>query len=358
MYMRTLSSGIRMAVASLLLVLPAVCLCFADPLDQAARPSPLASRNLLLSVARAGDRVIAVGQRGHIVYSDDRGVSWEQAVVPVSSDLTAVWFASARAGWAVGHDGVILHSADGGKTWAKQLDGHQANALMVADLERKVASSGKYSERAKALLAEATRYRDEGPDKPFLDVWFSDEKNGFAVGAYNLIFRTSDGGVHWESWFDRTDNPDFHHLNAIRGAGGEVYVVGERGRVLWLDTSVGRFVARPTPYAGSFFALAATSGYVTAFGMRGNAFRSGDKGLTWKKVDINGESDFTAACALEDGRIVAVSQAGQVMVSRDHGLSFDTEKGIEPMVFAAVSGAGGDRVAVAGIQGVRIQRLR
>jgi len=357
MYMRTLSPGIRTAVASMMLAFPAVCLPFADPLDLAARPSPLASQSLLLSVARAGDRVIAVGQRGHIVYSDDQGASWKQAGVPVSSDLTAVWFAGVRAGWAVGHDGVILHSADGGQTWVKQLDGRQAHSLMVEDLERKVAS-GKYPERTKALLTEAKRYRDEGPDKPFLDVWFPDEKNGFAVGAYNLIFRTSDGGAHWESWFDRTDNPGFHHLNAIRGAGDELYAVGERGLVLRLDTSVGRFVARPTPYVGSFFALAVNSGYLTAFGMRGNAFMSSDKGLTWKKAGVNGESDFSAACALEDGRIVAVSQAGQVMVSRDHGLTFDTEKGVESMVFSAVSGAGRNRIAVAGIQGVRVQSLR
>ena len=40
--------------------------------------------------------------------------SWQQADVPVSSDLVAVPFPTPTHGWAVGHDGVVLHSADAG----------------------------------------------------------------------------------------------------------------------------------------------------------------------------------------------------------------------------------------------------
>ena len=64
-----------------------------DVLDTPAMKSPLAARSLLNGLARAGKRIVAVGQRGHIVYSDDAGKSWQQAEVPVSSDLVAVYFA-------------------------------------------------------------------------------------------------------------------------------------------------------------------------------------------------------------------------------------------------------------------------
>jgi photosystem II stability/assembly factor-like uncharacterized protein len=46
---------------------PAQGAAFADVLDTPAQISPLASKSLLQSVTRAGDRLIAVGQRGHIV---------------------------------------------------------------------------------------------------------------------------------------------------------------------------------------------------------------------------------------------------------------------------------------------------
>ena len=137
----------------------------------------------------------------------------------MSSDLTAVYFVDAKQGWAVGHDGVVLHTDDGGDTWALQLDGRKANELLVAAMSEKVAAEPA-SEEAKKLLAEAERYKEQGPDKPFLDVWFADAQNGYVVGAYNLIFRTTDGGKTWTPWFDRTDNPKFFNLYAIRPVGG------------------------------------------------------------------------------------------------------------------------------------------
>src|SRR5688572_31283560 len=101
-----------------------------DVLDTPAQKSALAPRTLLTGLARAGERVVAVGQRGHALFSDDAGKSWQQAEVPVSSDLVAVQFPTATAGWAVGHDGVVLHSADAGKTWARQLDGRSLGDVL------------------------------------------------------------------------------------------------------------------------------------------------------------------------------------------------------------------------------------
>jgi photosystem II stability/assembly factor-like uncharacterized protein len=166
---------------------------FVDPLDASATQSPLAAQSLLQGVAKAGSRIVAVGQRGHVVYSTDSGASWKQASVPVSSDLTALFFIDDKQGWAVGHDGVILHTADGGEKWEMQLNGRTANDQLIAAMERKVATEPA-SDDAKKLLGEAKRYKEQGADKPFLDVWFADAQNGYAVGAYNLIVRTRDGG--------------------------------------------------------------------------------------------------------------------------------------------------------------------
>ena len=51
-----------------------------------ALESAKASRSLLLDVTHAGNRMVAVGDRGHILYSDDQGKSWTQAKVPTPSD--------------------------------------------------------------------------------------------------------------------------------------------------------------------------------------------------------------------------------------------------------------------------------
>ena len=53
-----------------------------DVLDTPAVKSPLAVRALVNGLAIAGTRIVAVGQRGHVLLSDDAGKSWQQAEVP------------------------------------------------------------------------------------------------------------------------------------------------------------------------------------------------------------------------------------------------------------------------------------
>ncbi|PXB92566.1 hypothetical protein C0044_23115, partial [Pseudomonas aeruginosa] len=145
---------------------------------QFAVESPKAASSLLLSVAHAGKRLVAVGDRGHILLSDDDGKTWTQAKVPTRQLLTSVFFVNERKGWAVGHDAQILVSDDAGSTWARQ-------------------------------------FEDLGREAPLLDIWFADEQHGLAVGAYGALLETRDGGQHWEDVSERLDNEDQFHLNAI-----------------------------------------------------------------------------------------------------------------------------------------------
>ena len=83
--------------------------------------SPKAAKGLMIDVVHAGKRLVAVGDRGHILYSDDQGATWTQAKVPTRQLLTAVFFVDDKQGWAVGHDAQILASTDGGATWTQVL---------------------------------------------------------------------------------------------------------------------------------------------------------------------------------------------------------------------------------------------
>jgi len=351
---------LRPMLVALTLAAPvaAVAAGYQDVLDTPARESALASTGLLNGLAMAGQRVVAVGQRGHIIHSDDGGKTWKQAKVPVSSDLVAVAFPTATQGWAVGHDGVILHSSDAGATWEKQLDGHAAGAAMLAyySAQAEKGALGSADEAAKRV-DEAKRIAAQGAENPFLDVWFADEKNGFAVGAFNLIFRTADGGKTWEPWFHRTDNPNRLHLYAIRGVGGQVFAVGEQGLVLKLDPAGGRFAAVETPYKGTYFGVTGTAEAVVVFGLRGHAFRSADGGTTWTQVETGLQDGITGGTRLGQG-LVLVSQAGNVLVSKDAGQHFAAVKVSKAAPASAVLGLGADAVVIAGPRGVRTQALQ
>ncbi|MET0266607.1 MAG: YCF48-related protein, partial [Duganella sp.] len=319
-------------------------------LSQPALVTPKALHAAMLAVASAGQRLVAAGERGTILYSDDAGKSWRQAAVPVSVSLTALQFVDNKNGWAVGHQGVVLNTRDGGATWRKQLDGIQAAALVLAE------ASAAFGPDREKELAQAQHLVDDGPDKPFLDLYFDSPTTGYVLGAYNLMFRTDDGGATWQPWQSRVANPKGLHLYGMRGAAGAIYLAGEQGLLLRSTDNGNSFGALPTPYKGSYFGVLATrSGALLAYGLRGNAFRSSDQGATWQQVPTGVQASLAAGTVTADGAVVLVSQGGDVLTSRDDGLSFAAQAGGAPPLaaLAAVAQAGDGSLVVAGLRGLR-----
>ena len=325
---------------------------YVDVLDLPAKPSALAVRSPLLDVATAGQRLIAVGQRGHILYSDDGGQQWQQANVPVSSDLNAVYFPSPEQGWAVGNDGVVLHTSDAGANWKKQLDGREIGALLVKHYTA-LAQAESDNEDWPLRVAEGQRLAEEGADKPLLDVWFADDKTGYAVGVFNLIMRTEDGGLSWTPFQDRTDNPQNFHLNAIASAGDALYIVGEQGLVLKWKASEQRFVALETPYQGSYFGVFGKPGEVVVYGLRGNVLRSTDGGLSWTAFDSGLQVSVTAAAIDARGHYRLFTQAGHMLVDQANSRRLHLMPQQNPSPVAGVTLTHDGSLIVVGSRGAR-----
>lgn len=296
-----------------------------DVLDTPARQSPLAQQALVNGLATHGTRTLAVGQRGHILYSDDAGKSWRQADVPVSSDLVAVSFPDTRHAWAVGHDGVVLHSNDAGQTWRVQYEGRQAGP--------------------------------EGAQNPWLDVWFRDTREGYVIGAFGQVLHTTDGGAHWTPVPDQLDNPKGLHLYAMRSIGADLYVAGEQGLLLKRAAGDTRFRAIEVPYQGTLFGLAGNERTLLAYGLRGTVLRSTDGGRNWKQIPTNVPAGLTAGTQTSDGRIVLVSQAGHVLASRDDGATFAPLQLQGSLPAAAVAAPSASTLIVGGPRGTRSLQL-
>lgn len=287
--------------------------------------SPKAAKSLMIDVVHAGKRLVAVGDRGHILYSDDQGATWTQAKVPTRQLLTAVFFADDKHGWAVGHDAQILATTDGGVTWTQQFQ----------DLKR---------------------------EAPLLDVWFKDASNGFAVGAYGALIETTDGGKTWDDVSDRLDNEDQFHLNAIaqvKDAG--LFIVGEQGSMFRSHDEGQTWEKLEGPYEGSLFGVIGTAQAQTllAYGLRGNLFRSTDFGSTWEPVELNAtrgalEFGLSGATLLDDGAIVVVGNGGSVVVSHDDGLTFSVFNRPDRISLSAVTAAGNGNLILVGQGGVRV----
>ncbi len=312
-------------VRNLMINLALLALCLSPTWSQAAGINPAAlqrpalksakaSQSTLLAVTRAGSRLVAAGERGIILLSDDNGSSWQQARVPTSVNLTALRFVDEKRGWAVGHMAVVLHTTDGGLTWSKQLDGIEAGKIAVE------AVKGSDNKRAVKL---ANYLLSDGPDKPLFDVWMDAEGHGFVIGAFNLMFRTVDGGAHWQYWSPQVDNRMGLHLYDMDRVGDDFIIVGEQGLLLRSQDGGEHFERLESPYEGSWFGvIASQSGSLVAYGLRGNAYTSFDHGASWQSCDIQMPVSFVAATELSDGRIVLANQAGFLYASADQGRSF------------------------------------
>jgi photosystem II stability/assembly factor-like uncharacterized protein len=320
--------------------------------DPLIRPAPVTARGasaMLTAVTRAGERLVAVGERGIILRSDDNGLSWTQSRVPVSVLLTGVRFASARKGWAVGHSGVVLRTEDGGATWSKQLDGIAAAQIVMEEVR---ASSGG-DPAARLKLAAAERLVNDGADKPFFDLHVESENVALIVGAYGLIYRTDDAGKTWKSWQDHIPNFKGAHLYAVRSGGNKLYLAGEQG-TFFLSTDKGNtFSEIKTPYAGSYFGVAVTSEQsIVLFGLRGHSYWSDDGGTTWRDSQIGVQASLNGAAVLKNGALVLISQAGNIVRSTDGGKSFSPMPVPNPAPFVGITEAGDGSLILVGARGI------
>ena len=312
----------------------------ADIIETPSRPTLLAPESLLNDVTRAGDRLVATGERGHIIFSDDEGQTWVQGQVPVSVTMTGIDFGTVEHGWAVGHSGVVLHSSDQGKTWELQLTGIEAAELAIESKQQQIAEMEERIEGAPEeekgdlewalddlffAVENMEADLDIGPVNPFLDVWFEDDSHGFVIGAYGMILRTTDGGESWQDMSAEIENDQNFHLNSITQiTGGALVIVGEAGQIHVSTDGGDTWERRESPYPGSLFGVIGTGqvNEVLAFGLRGNMMRSTDLGRSWNMITNEAGATLMSGSVAEDGRITLVGNGGVVLMSTNGGESF------------------------------------
>lgn len=308
-----------MPLALLLAALvPAARAAEAEPQPQPAARVAHAVGARLLAAERAGTRIVAVGDHGVVLLSDDDGRSWRQArSVPLDAQLNAVSFADAQQGWAVGHWGLVLHTADGGETW---------------DVQRQVTQE----------------------DRPLFGVHFFDAQHGVAVGLWSLVLTTADGG---RSWTPRTlaappgaRKADLNLYGLFAGPRGELYAASERGTLLRSADRGLSWSYIATGYRGSFWTGAGLSdGSVLVAGLRGTVYRSPNGQNDWSRIDSGTSASIPALRAARGNggdRVLAVAVDGTVLRSADGGASFQREAGGTgaPALTALVFGSGGQPV--------------
>jgi len=275
-----------------------------------SEPAPLAARTPLLDIARAGDSLVAVGEHGMVVISRDDGQTWTQSITPTRTLLTALSFPDAQHGWAVGHEGVIMSTSDGGVTWQRQDDGKNAETV-------------------------------------FLDVRFLDSATGFAVGAYGKFLTTTNGGKMWTPAVPMEEEVHYNRLS--RGEDDTLFLAGESGTLLSSNDRGKKWRKVDVPYDGSLFgALPLNKDDLVVYGLRGHIFYSDDKGAHWEPGHSDTKALVLCGLRLKSGIVVLAGQGGNFFASRDAGHTFQPRKpmGFGTSVSAMIEGNDGMLITV------------
>lgn len=274
--------------------------------------APKADTSLLLDITQVtGAKYVAVGERGHILISDDKGGSWRQVEVPVDVNLTAIDFLDDTHGVAVGFDQTIILTVDAGETWTVS---HQ-----------------QVSNYQPALFG----------------VQYVSKEHITAVGAYGLYLDTTDGGKSWNnrvvSSLSNVYGEFSHFYDMERLSEDTWYLAGEKyiaesndegeefsKGLIAVTTDAGQTWTKVnSPYEGSFFGITVKDNDIYVYGLRGNLFHSIDKGQSWQRIRLGTESGLHDMLITDNGTLALVGTGGVLVKKSGTDLTVDKRKDLK-----------------------------
>ena len=312
----------------------------------------------------------AVGSAGSIYYSANGGKTWERQLGEQErSDFREVLFYDDKNGWIAGEGGALLETQDGGETW-KKLPSQTRQRLIgihFASLEPKwgwamqLDGTVLYTTDGNIWTAGDTPERppfmaDDPPGNFSLnDVAFGKFSEGWAVGQFGDIIHNKDGGPTWT--LQRTTANDrllsvdmkFAPLGWAVGQGGVTQRTINGGQY-W------RMHETKTNYnlnAVSF--ITKRKGW--AAGEAGIVLRTTDGGFGWQPILTGVPKDLHGIVALSEQEVYAVGDEGTIVRSTDGGETWEQEHtDIDNNLYVITRSKDGKALWVVGQWGVVLRR--
>ena len=293
------------------------------------------------------DQAWAVGADGVILHSSDGGRSWLHQESGVGNALKDVFFVDDTTGWVVGEKGVILHTVNGGSSWEVQASNTGANLRTAWFIDSQTGWVGLPDGVLKTIDGGETWAKAGSLPSEVKSLQFFDADTGLLIcnsgspGA-GRIMRTSDGGTTWtpatcqyvgpgpssgpcEDNFTALHFPTRNFGCAVGGWVGPLAYTTDDGGASWTEQETNIDFAEPE----SVFFLDTNKGWAT--GYRGTLLTS-DGGRTWSMVESN-----------DSGRDIVFMSPDEGLVTEWVGIERSTDGGLtwslaEPFAEGSVEG--------------------
>ncbi len=262
--------------------------------------APLVKQSLMLDID-ATQYAVMVGERGHILTSQD-GENFTQANVPTQSTLTATTIVGDKV-WAVGHDAAILYSADRGNTWQVQ--------NFEPDLQRPFLDVHFFNEsHGIAVGAYGLFYRTRNGGKD----WQS-ERHASLLAPMDREYLESVREEN-EEFYQQELNSILPHINRVTFDRGTLLLAGEAGLLAYSQDQGQSWERYEVDYTGSFFDIKPLdASTVLAVGLRGNMFVMRDQ-QQWEFVNTCSTSTLNSTFVASDSRVVALGNNGMLITAQ------------------------------------------
>ncbi len=278
----------------------------------------------------------AVGYDGEHVdrlyFSNDKGKTWNPVDVPGTGfTMHAITFSDSQHGWAVGGNGLIIRTRDGGKRWELLKPSTRTEAeVRVSDLH-----AVHFANASVGYVAGNERHGNKTSD----EVWGSVE-----------IFCTKDGGETWRQCYKENEPNSVFQITTVSESRAFVSL-GDRLMRTDNQGETWQQVKLSAKYISSVAFAADGIGWLV--GSHGVFQQSTDGGNTWQQPPTLTQDfvnrDWWAVAFNGNGIGLAVGENSTLGLTTDNGKSWELQTSIKSDHLRAIR-MQGSRAVILGAQ--------
>ncbi len=304
------------------------------------KEKPLTVHDDLLAIdGRHAANKVAVGKFGLILLTADGGKTWERRASGTDRTLSAVCFADPQHGFVVGSGGTVLATSDSGATWQAQNSGTKdqllgvhtpspLHAFAVGAFGTVLSTSDaghrwqKHELKWDELIAQIIK--DSGYVEPNLNaVHFSTPEIGWIVGEFGLVLHTRDGGQTWVSQRYGSDLPQLYAVKFFDDGRG--WAVGQAGNLIQTADGGQHWSSVQLETKRDLYDLSIEDQHGVIVG-DGVILASRDGGASWKSAGGQQKDHWLSGVALTSSEAIAVGQSGSTQLLTLNKMTSETER--------------------------------
>ena len=275
---------------------------------------------------------------GRIYRTTDGAGSWTQ-VGASGQPLYGLTFVTPTDAYAVGGAGTLLHSADGGATWAPLALALPAGAprptlsqISCSDVQHCLIATAPVASPASNVLVRTTDGGATGSlvspsDQNLLSVAFSTAGSAVAVGEGGATVLSADGGATFPTSIAHRLGATLGDVIRLGASAQDAYVPGHSGQIAATTNGGTSWGLLRVPTSSNLVDVAFPStavGY--AVGDAGTVYRTANGGVAWSILNSGGGGAPSALLAPSQGTVVLVGPTG-LRRSTNSGASFASVSG-------------------------------